>query len=182
MHLSNEQYEEIKQVVTDTFITYDIKCVPISAFEVATKMGLTVIPYSALEGKKRKAALRISNDGYSIETNSGEWIIFYNDECKSYGRINQTIMHEIAHYLLGHIQEGEEEEAEAKFFAKYALAPPPLIHELIEEVDTESVMKIFDLSYEAACNAVEYYYKWLRFGGKHYKIYEIGMLELFEVA
>ena len=182
MRLSDEQYEEIKQAVTDMFITYDIKCVPINAFEIAIKMGLTVIPYSALEDEKKSAALRISKDGYSIETNDGEWIIFYNDECKSYGRINQTIMHEIAHYLLGHIQEGEEEEVEAKFFAKYALAPPPLIHELIEKVNTEAIMQTFDLSYEAACNAFKYYCKWLRFREKDYTIYEIGMIELFEVA
>ena len=77
MRLSNEQYEDIKQTVLNLFITYDIKCVPISAFEIAMKMGLTVIPYSALENKKKMAAFRISRDGYSIETIGGEWIIFF---------------------------------------------------------------------------------------------------------
>ena len=182
MRLSDEQYECIKQAVLDMFITYDIKCVPISAFEIAIKMGLTVIPYSALEDEKKSVALRISKDGYSVETNGGEWIIFYNDECKSYGRINQTIMHEIAHYFLEHIREGEEEEAEAKFFAKYALAPPPLIHRMIENVNAEAIMQTFDLSYEAACNAYKYYCKWLRFGNEDYTLYEICMIQLFEVA
>lgn len=182
MRLSDEQYEYIKQAVLDMFVAYDIKCVPISAFEIAMKMGLTVIPYSALENEKKSAALRISKDGYSIETNDGEWIIFYNDECKSYGRINQTIMHEIAHYYLEHIQEGDEEEAEAKFFAKYALAPPPLIHQLIEYVNAEAIMQTFDLSYEAACIAYEYYCKWLRFGDEDYTLYELCMIELFGIA
>lgn len=182
MRLSDEQYECIKQAVLDMFITYDIKCVPISAFEIAIKIGLTVIPCSALEDEKKSVALRISKDGYSVETNGGEWIIFYNDECKSYGRINQTIMHEIAHYFLEHIREGEEEEAEAKFFAKYALAPPPLIHRMIENVNAEAIMQTFDLSYEAACNAYKYYCKWLRFGNEDYTLYEICMIQLFEVA
>ena len=182
MRLSNEQYEEIKQAVLDVFIEYDIKCVPISGFEIATKMGLGVMPYSSLDDKKQQVAVQISEDGYSIETNNGEWTIYYNDECMSYGRINQTIMHEIAHYFLGHVGEGEEEEAEAKFFAKYALAPPPLIHQLIRNVDVGAIMQKFDLSYEAACNAFRYYCKWLRFGSKEYTQYEINMIELFEAA
>lgn len=182
MRLSNEQYEDIKQTVLNLFITYDIKCVPISAFEIAMKMGLTVIPYFALENKKKMAAFRISRDGYSIETIGGEWIIFFNDECKSYGKINQTIMHEIAHYILEHVRGGEEEEAEAKFFAKYALAPPPLIHQLINYVNVEAIMQTFDLSYEAASNAYRYYRKWLRYGAEDYTSYEISMIELFEVA
>ena len=182
MRLTDEQYEDIKQAVLDTFITYDIKCVPICAFEIAMKIGLKVISYSALENEKKDAALRISADGFSVETKSGEWVVLYNDECKSYGRINQTIMHEIAHYILGHVQGGEEEEAEAKFFAKYALAPPPLINRLIEEVNAENIMRKFDLSYEAACNAYRYYCKWLRFGEEDYTLYEIRMMELFKVA
>ena len=43
-------------------------------------------------------------------------------------------MHEVGHYALGHIKEGDEEEAEAEFFAKYALAPPPLIHNMVEDI------------------------------------------------
>lgn len=182
MRLLDEQYEQIKQTVMDAFSEYDIKCVPISAFEMAVKIGLKIIPYSALEEVKKKTALRISKDGYSIEKNNREWIIYYNDECTSYGRINQTIMHEIAHFLLGHINEGEEEEAEAKFFAKYALAPPPLIHQLIENVNVSSIMDVFDLSYEAACYAYKYYLKWLKYGGDDYTSYEVEMIQLFNAA
>jgi hypothetical protein len=31
------------------FVDYDIKGVPLCSFEVATKIGMTVIPYSALD-------------------------------------------------------------------------------------------------------------------------------------
>ena len=93
MRLEDEQYEEIKRTVIDTFSVYGIRCIPISAFEMATKMGIKVIPYSALSEEKRSAAMRESKDGFSIgSSRSQEWMIFYNDACESYGRINQTIM------------------------------------------------------------------------------------------
>lgn len=116
MRLSDDTYEEIKQAVADMFVDYDIKGVPLCSFEVAIKIGMTIIPYSALDSAMWLKAVGYSEDGYSVETNEGEWIIYYNDEDKDYSRINQTIMHEIGHYILGHTEEGEIEEAEAKFF------------------------------------------------------------------
>lgn len=182
MRLDDEQYEEIKKVVTETFLEYDIKSIPISAFEMAIKMGMKLVPYSALNEKKQEAAFKISEDGYSVESSDNEWIIYYNDFCNSYGRINHTIMHEIGHYALGHINEGEIEETEAKFFAKYALAPPPLVHNIGGIINAESIMEVFDISYQAARYAYQYYQSWLRFGGRDYTEYELKMLELFKIA
>ena len=181
MRLSDETYEEIKQAVADMFVDYDIKGVPLSSFEVANKMGLTVKPYSALDLVERLEAVSYSEDGYSLETNEGEWIIYYNDEDKDYTRINQTIMHEIGHYVLGHIEEGEVEEAEAKFFAKYALASPPLIHNMKKEQTTENVMETFDIGYMAASYALQYYVKWMKYGEKEYISYEKQILEQLEI-
>ena len=113
MRLEDEQYEEIKRTVIDTFSMYGIRCIPISAFEMAVKMGLKVVPYSALNEEQREAAMSQSKDGFSIgDLRSQEWKIYYNDSCKCYGRINQTIMHEIGQYAMGHIKGEEEEEAE----------------------------------------------------------------------
>ena len=182
MRLDNEEYESIKQTVVDTFEQYKITTVPISAFEMAIKMGLRIVPYSALSQEKREAALRISQDGFSIELHSGEWIIYYNDECCIYGRINQTIMHEIGHYALGHCKEGEQEETEAKFFAKYALAPPPLVHNMNKPVCINSLMDTFAISHEAAKYACIYYYNWLKYGDIQYTDYERKMMGLFSIA
>ena len=181
MRLSDETYEEIKQAVADMFVDYDIKEVPLCSFEVAIKIGLTVIPYSALDSAKWIEAIEYSEDGYSLETNESEWIIYYNDEDKDYSRINQTIMHEIGHYILGHIDEGENEEAEAKFFAKYALASPPLIHNMKKEKTTENVMEAFDIGYMAACYALQYYRKRMKYGEREYVSYEIQILEQLEI-
>ena len=93
-------------------------------------------------------------------------------------------MHEIGHFALGHTEDGDEEEkeAEAKFFAKYALAPPPLIHNMQQPIKIETIMTTFDISYQAAEIAYKYYQSWLRYGGQYYTVYEERMLELFEVA
>lgn len=182
MRLNDEQYEEIKRTVIDTFLEYDVKCVPINAFEMATKMGIKVIPYSSLSEKQQDASMRFSKDGYSIETNDSVWKIYYNDSCDNYRRINHTIMHEIGHFALGHVNEGEIEEAEAKFFAKYALAPPPLVHNVCQNVNPVSIMEKFDISFQAAGYAYEYYKSWMRYGGDDYTKYERKMLELFKVA
>ena len=44
--LSHARCEKIKQIIVDLFVQYDIRCIPVSAFEVATKMGVPVIPYA----------------------------------------------------------------------------------------------------------------------------------------
>lgn len=182
LQLENEEYEEIKRVVADTFVEYQVKTIPISAFELAVNMGITVVPYSALSEAEQEAAFRVSQDGYSAEFSNGDWVIYYNNECNNYGRINQTIMHEIGHYALGHIKEGPQEEAEAKFFAKYALAPPPLIHNIKDPINTGSLIKHFGLSSQAAQFACRYYSKWLRYGDVDYTDYEKKILNLFKIS
>ncbi|WP_027206389.1 ImmA/IrrE family metallo-endopeptidase [Butyrivibrio fibrisolvens] len=183
IRLPDEVYEYIKEQVVELFYEYDIKCTPISAFEVAIKMGMTVWPYSSLGRIQRKAARMISDDGFSIETEDHKWIIFYND-AKSYGRINNTIMHEIAHFWLGHTKETDYEEAEAKFFAKYALAPPPLVHNMGEEITVENIQNRFDISFDAASNAYNYYEKWKKKKCINniieYSAYELKMMQCFE--
>ena len=182
MRLEDEQYEYIKTTVSDTFIEYGIKSTPISAFEMAVKMGIKVIPCSALSEQKESAFLKLSNDGFLTEFCDHTWVIYYNDHCQSYGRINHTIMHGVGHYALGHVKEGEEEEAEAEFFAKYALAPPPLIHNMVENINPFSIMKKFDTSYAAALYAYKYYKSWLQYGQTEYTGYERKMLSQFSIA
>lgn len=181
MRLSDETYEEIKQAVADMLVDYDITGVPINAFEVATKIGLTVIPYSALTKTQRRKSLFYSSDGYSIEKSDGNWIIYYNDLFKDFTRINQTIMHEVGHYILGHTKEGVQEEAEAKFFAKYALASPPLLHNMKKEKTIENVMDSFGIGYCAAGIAIDYYRKWIIYGPVEYVAYERKILQQLEV-
>ena len=178
--LSNTRYEAIKQVVVNLFACYDIRCVPVSAFELASKMGIIVIPYSSIPENKRHMLFRESEDGFVVERAIGEWYIYYNDK-KDYGRINNTIMHEIGHIALNHSEDSELAEKEVKFFAKYALAPPVLIHKLGLK-DALDIYNHFNVSFEAADYAYNYYRKWLEYGGEEYTDYELQLLHLFEEA
>ena len=47
IRLSDERCEEIKKEVVGLFEKYNINCVPINGFEIASKMGIKVIPYSS---------------------------------------------------------------------------------------------------------------------------------------
>lgn len=143
-------------------------------------MGVKVVPYSAIPENKQWLLLKKSEDGFCVERNPGEWFIFYNDT-KVYGRINNTIMHEIGHIVLEHSEDSELAEKEVKFFAKFALAPPVLIHKFKLSEPME-IADVFEISCEAACNAYSYYKKWLRYGGSEYTDYEETILQLFVQA
>ena len=181
MRLEDETYEFIKEEVVDLFERYDVRCIPISGFELAMKMGIHLIPYSTLPPEKQKAAMSASPDGFYYEPGNGEEYIYYNDSV-GYERANMTILHEIGHGVLGHHDGMDPDvmETEAGFFAKYAAAPPPLIHRIQPEYP-EEIEDFFRISYTAACYAMEYYKKWL---WRHrqtgiYCAYEIRLLKLF---
>lgn len=175
--LSDNRCEEIKEIIVNTFEELNIRCIPISAFEIATKLGAIVVLYSSKAVETLQLMMKESEDGFSVRKD-GIWYIFYNDT-KSYGRINNTITHECGHIVLDHTEESELAEAEAKFYAKYALAPPALIH-ILRLKNAFEVCKNFEISYEAAEYAFSYYRKWLTYGNKDYTNYEIRLLRLFE--
>lgn len=176
--LSNARYEEIKQIVVNLFVKFGVSCVPVNSFELATKMGVKILPYSAIQESRRWLLLKKSEDGFSVEKNIGEWYIYYND-MKEYGRINHTIMHEIGHIVLDHSEDSELAEKEVKFFAKYALVPPVLIHKLKLD-NPNDISGIFEVSFEAACYAYSYYKKWLQYGSSEYTKYELTLSNLFQ--
>lgn len=85
--LTDEEYEFIKGEVCHVFAQYKIRCIPVSGFEIASKMKITLIAYSSLSAHKREKALEVSTDGFFIEVNGREFI-FYNDIDRSYERQN----------------------------------------------------------------------------------------------
>lgn len=177
IRLSNERYEEIKNIIVNMFVKYNVSCVPVSGFELATKIGIKVIPYSAILDSKRSLLFKKSEDGFCVEKMLGKWYMYYND-AKDYGRVNNTIMHEIGHIVLDHTEDSELAEKEVNFFAKFTLAPPVLIHKF-QLTCAEEIADIFDISFEAACYAYSYYKKWQRYGSSKYTDYEEVILRLF---
>ena len=182
--LTDEQYEYIKGEVVALFERYNIRCIPISGFEIAYKMKIQLIPYSSLSEEKYTVAMEASPDGFYMEAMDGSDIIYYNDKLsneRTYERLNMTILHEIGHCVLDHTGESEMEELEAKFFAKYAAAPPPLVHQ-IHPKRPEDIEDAFCLSYTASVYAINYYYKWLMYGKDGSSGYEARLLRLFQIA
>lgn len=177
IRLTDQRYEEIKSVVADTFIKNNIHCVPISGFELATKLGAKVIPYSLFSKETQSLMMRYSEDGFAIKRD-GIWYIYYNEK-QEYGRINLTLLHECGHIVLDHTEHSELAETEANFFAKYAIAPPVLIYKLRLKNEYE-VYEHFDISMQAAEYAFEYYKKWLIFGKSYLTTYERKIINLFD--
>ena len=99
----------------------------------------------------------------------------------NYGRINNTILHEIGHIVLDHTEESELAEAEVNFFAKYALVPPVLVYKLNIK-SPNKISEIFDVSIQAGYYAYNYYRKWLNYGGSILKEYELSLIGLFKDA
>ena len=98
--LTNEDYEFIKGEVIHVFETYQIKCIPVCGFEIASRMKITVIAYSGLSKRKLTEALKTSEDGFLYVDENGHEYIYYNDIDRSYERQNWTILHEIGHIVL----------------------------------------------------------------------------------
>ena len=180
--LPDDVYEYIKEVACHLLVQFNVRCMPISGFEIAKKMGIILVPYSSLSPEKLKWAYKISPDGFYYEDNEKEFgveKIYYNDIDWSYEKL--TILHEIGHCVLDHTGENpDREEDEAKFFAKYMIAPPVLVDK-INPTCPEDIMNFFDVTYEAANYAFDYYHLWKRFHYAYgdYTSYERKLLRLY---
>lgn len=188
--LTEERYNEIKQEVVYMFEECQIDTYPIDCFEIARRLYYVLRPYSSLAPATYMEAVSISTDSYSKvetdpQTGMNRYVIYYNN-ITNMGRLRWNIFHEIGHIYLGHHDHPDDsqykiEETEANFFAKYAIAPPPLVNETRCE-DPDDIVAKFASSYDAACYAFEYYKKWLLFGSREYLPFEMNLLRLFHLT
>lgn len=183
MRLLDDDYERIKSAVADLYRRYSVTTIPVDVFSLARKMGIVIRPYSSCPDLFRLALKgAVPEDGFKATVLRGSrytTVIFYNDTM-SRQRIRFTILHEIGHIVLGHKQSSELAEAEASFFAKYAIAPPVLVN-YIRPSDYVDIANAFDISLECAYYSMDYYGKWLRFSYGYYD-YETTIEELFTIV
>lgn len=188
MYLSDvNRYEEIKQEVLFMYEECQVYTYPIDCFEIAKKLCYTLMPYSQLTDHQLRLAMEYSPDGFSLlrkmpDTGMFRWYIFYNDYT-CYERQRWTILHEIGHIYLGHLEPDcqlspVEKEAEANFFAKYSIAPPPLIY-FTNCSCPKDVANRFHVSSQASIYLFDYYQKWLEFGPRKYEQFEFTMIVRF---
>lgn len=182
MRLCGNRYDEIEKIVVDFFESITINKFPLDCFEICKQRGIRLIPYSELSQIAKEALNTASKDGccakVEIENGKFVWVIYYNDRMPK-KRIRFTIMHELGHIILDHSEDSELAESEANYFAKYALAPPPLIHRLYVE-DYIELATVFDLSDECAFYSMQKYNKWLAYHSRHQSGYEITLVSLFK--
>lgn len=184
MKLPDWRYEQIKMEVAKVFVKCKLNQIPITGFEIANKLGIIIIPYSAFKEEKRLKLIEEDEDGFYVKKNE-KYYIYYNDT-KDYGRVNFTILHEIGHIVLDHTQHSELAEAEANFFAKYAIAPPVLVDKF-KNSDSyfDLLVRIYDnfrVNQTAGYNSFKYYLQWkAHFNriNREYQDYEKMILEQF---
>ena len=188
--LTEKRCGEIKHEVLFMFEECEVTTYPIDCFAIARKLYYVLRPYSSLTPKEYMTALATDPDGYSqVELNPvtgmNEYVIYYNDNANE-GRMRWTIFHEIGHIYLGHHDNPIDnqiavEEAEADFFAKYTIAPPPLIN-IAKCQSATDVAICFNVSGQASAYIFIYYQKWMQFGPREYEPFELELLELFQAA
>lgn len=182
MRLSDSRYEEIKTEVASLYRRCGYDTIPVDPLAIAGRLGVVVIRYSSLGGAGENAARQKSPSGFTfiLEGHDGDRprFIYYNDR-HPMGRQRFTLLHEIGHVVPGHLGESEIAEAEANFFAKFAIAPPSLVN-VIGPSDYMDIADAFGLSAECALNSWTYYRRWLCSGGE--KPYERTLRDLFVVA
>ncbi len=157
MEISCQRYEEIKEVVAQTFRLAGVDKLPICPFMIAHALEFKQLAYSSLSSEKQEACLELSAEGFILNET-----IYYNDLAYD-KRARFTLMHEIGHIMLNHRTESRMAEKEANFFARYALAPPILIlaNDQDFEMDKLKIRELFDVSPEVSEYVYESYQKWI---------------------
>lgn len=135
--------------------------------------AICTFPFSVTDFLKESTDIQCHSFGWAIERDidieafgsasaflleiKGRRVIFYN-ECEPRVRIRFSILHEFAHFYLGHDLNAtgklySRQEVEANYFAAQILMPDQLIRELLRRsvcTDRGFVMRTFDVSSEAA--------------------------------
>lgn len=147
-------YQNVRNAAWQCLLDAGITELPVSVTKIAQHFDVTIVKNSV------HGWLNPSQSGISYQSESGEWLIVYDDS-DSTGRKRFTIAHELGHILLGHpLREGEqhtrvfnkerpEVEKEADMFAARILSPACVLWAL--DLHTpEEIAERCQISYAAA--------------------------------
>lgn len=147
-------YQNVRNAAWRCLLDAEITELPVSVTKIARHFDIRIAKNSVY------GMLESDQSGISFQTESGEWLIVYDDS-DSTGRKRFTIAHELGHILLGHpLQEGEqhtrvfnkerpEVETEADMFAARILSPACVLWAL--DLHTpEEIAECCQISYTAA--------------------------------
>lgn len=151
-------------------IESNIKFFPLNPLVIAKHYDILVVSYDWFEKQglgSQKSCLEISKDGFCF-CDCDKYFIVYNDKISSKGRRRFTITHELAHILLGHINQNnctlayndnylrKQIEIEADMLAVCLLAPLSIAH-MCDISTIKEMQYVFGLSKEASQNIFKDY-------------------------
>ncbi|HHW03366.1 MAG TPA: ImmA/IrrE family metallo-endopeptidase [Thermoanaerobacterales bacterium] len=136
------RYNYVRDKIADFIVEFDIKKLPVEPLKIINKKKWTLRTYE-FYARKHKIKIKDIIEAYESEDaftiyKKGLYSISYNDKIRSNGRIRFTLMHEIGHIYLKHLEEFnhtilsrgglnkreyEMLEKEANIFASEILSP-----------------------------------------------------------
>ena len=172
--MTDKRYREIEQMVLLMYQQMSIITFPMDVFMIAKRFGFRLMPYSKMTAAERRLFQKeCSEDGFCtlVQTDKGhcEWRIYYDDVLEychpkaRKRRIRFTILHQIGHIVLDHKEHSNLAEAEANYFAGYAIAPPVLVDQLCVSNYLE-LSRIFNVTEDCAYCCMSRFFRW-----KHHK-------------
>lgn len=181
VRLGGLRCEEIQEEVAFLIEDYGISQYPFSIWELLNKLKIDTIPYSKLPEEVAALMRRMRLDAITIRPENFEvtkTTVYYDDAPPSISRqrIRFTLAHEVGHLVLQHPGDGDEiYEAEANNFARYLLAPDPLVIR-DSQFDPEIIQCDFDISFSCAQVVCERSAKRERWGSITLTDYEKAIL------
>ena len=157
MKYSSKDYELIDNTALQVRLDYGYLEKTLDVFSLAKDLNMILIKYSSLtkEQLNQIKGYEETKDGFTImRTVNGELKFYtcYNDNVGAY-RIRFTIAHEKKHVVFLEKEPTDKQEDLANHFARYILAPTCLVMQYFGKLP-EDIMFDFDISYEAATNAL----------------------------
>lgn len=166
MSMTN-RYDELDKAALQILMDYSGGEFPLDLERLCEMLRIRLTPYSALEASKLAEIKSIApneelKDGFSIvlkkpDSEGYQAYTYYNDDKKEMNfseRPSFTIAHEIKHVILRERDPNDNEEREANHFARYLLAPMPLL--IVGKYENPyEIQERFGLTFTASCNALE---------------------------
>lgn len=149
-------YKKINDKILEVYKECKIKDFPINCIEVLNHYGFKLYTYKKIQDINPdvyKIAKSFSDDAFKYDN-----IICYNSS-KDKNRIRFTLMHELGHFILGHMENSETNEDEANYFASCMLAPRIAILKTGCN-NADEIHDTFGLSYAASNRAITDFNSW----------------------
>lgn len=182
MYRSSDEYEEIKKLVVDIYVDYNIREFPICEKGICRKLKVALLPYSLLIEKDFDAGkLLIKKSQYGFFTKGTAEMpptIYYNDINATKEQQRFNIFHEIKHYVCE--DENDDKDDLADFFSRYFMCPVPYL--MLRKIDTvNEIASVCGVTIPVASNvASNIINRRAKYGNKLIEDYEIRLVNQLE--